>query len=95
MGFPARGMQPFPRRRLKGSRDPWGKGQATDRQKVALPFPPRSAYLSAKGQATHMETPILSSGFSVSADFIFGTAVFDFGTATLQNGTDTVYGIAP
>ena len=40
-----------------------------------------------------METPRLTGNSSVSANFIFGTAIFDFGTATFQNGTDTVYGI--
>ena len=40
-----------------------------------------------------METPRLTGGFSVSADFVFGTATFDFGTADFQIGTDTVYGI--
>ena len=38
-----------------------------------------------------METPRLTGGFSVSADFIFGTATFDFGTATVYDiPTDTL-----
>ena len=72
--------------RLKGKTD----GHATDRGKVRLPFPQRSADLSTKGQEPLMETPRQPSGFSISDDFIFGIATFDFGTATFQIGTDTV-----
>lgn len=53
-------------------------------------FPKRSGYRYAKGQVNLMETPRQTSGLSVSADFIFGTAVFDFGTAIFQIDTDAV-----
>ena len=59
------------------------KGSATFPQKVRLPFAQKSAYLSAKGQTTLMGTLRLAGNFSVSADFVFGTATFEFGTDNL------------